>query len=70
MADANCSVTQIDSDAGGNVYVAGAKGGELYMDSHEVTYPTTSAIFIKFTSATVTSGPRPSARWPPAASRT
>lgn len=49
MADANCSVTQIESDASGNVYVAGAKGGELYMDSHEVTYPTTSAILIKFT---------------------
>jgi hypothetical protein len=48
LADANCYVTAVESDAAGNVYVAGAKGGEPYLDSHDVPYPTTSAVLLKF----------------------
>ncbi len=47
LVDEVCNVSQIDSDAAGNVYLAGSRG-QYNMDSHEVMHPFMSAIVVKF----------------------
>jgi hypothetical protein len=48
LTDAVCSITQIESDAAGHIFIAGSKGGEVYLDRNEKTYPTTAAVLARF----------------------
>ena len=48
LKDAVCEITQIESDNAGHIYIAGSKGGEVYLDRNEKTYPTTAAILARY----------------------